>query len=31
MLQFEELMLTLRNLKPEMDDLKEALGYDKSR
>ena len=29
MLQFEELMLTLRNLKPDMDDLKEALGYDK--
>ena len=29
MLQFEELMLTLRNMKPEMDDLREALGYDK--
>ena len=29
MLQFEELMLTLRNLKPDLDDLKEALGYDK--
>ncbi len=29
MLQFEELMLTLRNMKPDMDDLKEALGYDK--
>ena len=29
MLQFEELMLTLRNMKPDMDDLREALGYDK--
>ena len=29
MLQFEELMLSLRNMKPDMDDLKEALGYDK--
>ena len=29
MIQFEELMLTLRNMKPDMDDLREALGYDK--
>ncbi len=29
MLQFEELMLVLRNLEPELDELKEALGYDK--
>ena len=29
MLQFEELMLTLKNVKPDIDDLREALGYDK--
>ncbi len=29
MLQFEELMLVLRNLEPEIVELKEALGYDK--
>ena len=29
MLQFEELMLVLRNLEPELNELKEALGYDK--